>query len=677
MRRRASHASRRRSRQDAGHALAPAARASLAPAAAAIAILSTIAVLAFAPVLKNGLVNWDDPFTLQNNPHLAFPALFAWAFTTLDMGHYQPLAWLAWGATKAVFGLSPRAFHALSLLGHLVNGLLVYFAIVMLAGPASVDRRVARTAAILGALAFLIHPMRVEVVAWASAFPYILGLALVLTSLLAYITYTKQRRLLWWSISFGAFALSLMSRANALTFPIVLLVLDAYPLGRTKGGSRANWKQLLLEKAPFGLVAAAAAVVESQARDLSTLTDVGVVERLTIATAAPFSYLAHTLVPYRLTPVDAMPLAPQTNAWLLPAAAGAFVLVTVAAWMARRRWPAAAAGWFAYVLLLAPVAGLTPSGQQATADRYMYLPGVVVAVVLGAAIAAAAGLLHRQRWVPIAIATVWLAAMGASTLYQVMWWRDSITLWTRVLDLDSTNDLASYNLAVALADAGRTDEAIARYDQTLRLVPDQRLARENRDRLLVQRDVGDGDRSLESGRLDEAIDAYSRALAMNPHLTRARSGRGIALARRGRIQDAIGDLQGAFDETSDPGVADALAFALSESGRFRQAIDVLERALAKHGDNAELAGNLARLFATAPDPAVRNPAQALRLALAIRDHTGVADPRVLDTLAAAYAGTGQRELARQTAEEAVNLARQQGNVSLANQIALDARAYGR
>lgn len=675
MSRRASRASRGGSRQAAAPAPAPSAGVSLRAIIVA-AVLAAATALAFAPVLKNGFVNWDDPFTLQNNTHLAFPGIFAWAFTTLEMGHYQPLAWLTWAGTKGLFGLNPGAFHALSLLGHVVNGCLVYCLAMMLASAASVDRRAAQRAAILAALIFSIHPMRVEAVAWASAFPYILGLAFVLTSLVAYITYAKQRRLPWLVVSFGAFVLSLVSRANALTFPVVLLVLDAYPLGRmAQGRSRTPWKRLVLEKVPFGVAAAAAAIVEARARDLPTLSDVGVVERLTIAATAPFQYLAHTVIPYRLTPVDALPLAPHTNAWLLAAAAGTFVVVTVTAWLTRERWPAAATGWCAYVLLLAPVAGLTPSGQQATADRYTYLPGVVVALILGGAIAAASRL-HGQRWVVTAMATAWLAALGMSTWYQIAWWRDSITLWTRVLDLDATNDLATYNLAVALADAGRVDDAIARYDQTLWLVPDQRLARENRDRLLIQRDQQEGDRLLESGRFQEAIEAYSRALKMDPHLTRARSGRGIALARSGRLQNAIVDLQGAFDETVDPGVADALAFALAENGRFREAVDVLERAVARHSENAELAANLARLLATVPDPAVRDPARSLALALRIRDQTQGADPRVLDTLAAAYAGTGQRELARKIAEEAVSLARQQGNVSLADDLALHARAYG-
>ena len=674
MSQRASRARRGRSRQEAA-ALPATAGFSPGPIIF-VAALAIATVLAFTPVLNNGFVNWDDPFTLQNNPHLTFPGILVWAFTTLEMGHYQPLAWLSWAATKGLFGLRPSAFHALSLLGHVANGCLMYCTALALAGRASVDRRVARTSAIVAALIFSIHPMRVEVVAWASAFPYILGLGFVLMSLLAYMAYTKQRRVLWLTVSFAAFALSLASRANALTFPLVLLVLDAYPLGRVTGGPSATpWKQLLLEKLPFAVVAAVAAIVEAGARDLPTLSDVSVAERLTIAATAPFRYLAHTVFPYRLTPVDALPLAPHTDAWLLASAAGAFVLVSLAAWTTRRRWPATAAGWFAYVLLLGPVAGLTPSGQQAAADRYTYLPGVVVALVIGAGIARAAVLLKR-RWIAFAIAAAWLATLGASTWYQVGWWRDSITLWTRAVDLDSTNDLASYNLAVALAEAGRADDAIARYDQTLQLVPDQRLARENRDHLLVQRSVHDGDRFLESGRFQDAIAAYSRALAIDPGLTRARSGRGIALARSGRLQNAIGDLEGAFDETADPGVADALAFALADSGRFREAVDVLGRALAKHGDNAELAGNLARLFATAPDPTVRDPAQSLRLALAVRDHTGGEDPRVLDTLAAAYAATGQRELARHTVDEAVTLARQQGNVSLADEIALHGRAYG-
>src|SRR5262249_39515109 len=134
------------------------------------------------------------PSVLLNNPRLAAPGIFAWAFTTTLVGHYQPLAWLVWSAVTSMFGLTASAFHSLSLLGHLANALLVYVVTWRLIDAAPLERESAvaacgRIAALAAAVLFAVHPLRVEPVAWASAFPYVLSLTLLLLALLAYLNY--------------------------------------------------------------------------------------------------------------------------------------------------------------------------------------------------------------------------------------------------------------------------------------------------------------------------------------------------------------------------------------------------------------------------------------------------------------------------------------------------------
>jgi tetratricopeptide (TPR) repeat protein len=650
---------------------------------ARVALLLVVASLAFLPVLKNDFVNWDDPFTLQNNARLGSAGVVGWALTTFEMGHYQPLPWLTWSAVKALFGLDPGAFHALSLLGHLLNASLVYFVVVTLVSAAGIDTRSTRTAALLASLVFAVHPLQVEVVAWASAFPYVLSLGLTLTALLAYLEYCGRMEVGWLIFSIAAYVLSLASRANALLFPVVLLVLDIYPLRRNSDYSigtvdsqrptrtRATWRRLVLEKSPFIAAAGCAAIIEWRARDVATFEEISLLTRLTMAATAPFRYLGRTVLPLRLTPIDPLPLAPRTEWLSLALVVVALVAVTVVAWTVRNRWPVVLVCWGAYLLLLIPVLGLTPSGQQATADRYMYLPQVVVSLATGIAVAP----LLRRRWASVPLLVVLTFLVGI-TWRQIGWWHDSITLWTRALDLDPANDVASYNLAIALSNAGKSAAAIERYDQTLRLVPDHEPARQNRNQLVIQQAEHDGDQFAESGRLNEAIDAYSRALAIDDTLRHARAARGIALSRSGRFAEAIADLQGAVSQSADPGIVDALAFALARTGQLAEAVDALKKGLASHPDDLELSHNLARLLATAPDPGVRDPAQALRLAAAIRDRTNGRDPRVLDTLAAAYAAAGQRDAARRTADQAAEVARELGERELADEIRLHARSYG-
>jgi Flp pilus assembly protein TadD len=238
-----------------------------------------------------------------------------------------------------------------------------------------------------------------------------------------------------------------------------------------------------------------------------------------------------------------------------------------------------------------------------------------VALVLGVAVA---NVMTGRRAGRIAIGAATLGVAGllvAAARQQVGWWRDSVTLWSRAAELDTQNDIATYNLAIALAAAGRDQEAMTRYEQTLALVPDHDLARANLERLRARR---------------------------------------------------------ADKDVSD---INARAFALVQAGRHREAADMLTQALSRHPENHELAHNLARLLATTPDPAVRNGALALRLALAVRDRMRGNDPRVLDTLAAAYAAMEQFDRAYETSLAAARAATAAGDREMARLIEGEARRY--
>jgi Flp pilus assembly protein TadD len=644
--------------------------------ALAIVLLATCA--AFLPVLRSDFLNWDDPDVLVNNPDLGGPHVLRWAFTTTLVGHYQPLAWLVWSAIKSRFGLEASAFHASSLIVHVLNVALVYVVTWRLTSLAALEPRYRLIAAVVASMTFAVHPVRVEAVAWASAFPYELSLALLLVAFLAYVKYGESQKstianksairnpqsAMSLTLSISSYVASLLARASGVGFPLVLLLVDVYPLRRRAGAGR-----LLLEKLPYLAAAVAAAFVESRARELATLEDVSLGARLTMAAAAPFAYLGRTLWPVRLTPLDALPIAPALEWVPLMLATIAFATISVITWRLRRQWPALGIAWVAYIVLLAPAAGLTPSGLQATADRYMYVPGVIVSILLGVAAARVRG--STRSLAAAAILTLAVtAALGILTWRQTRWWRDSITLWTRAADLDPRNDVATYNLAIALAAAGREAEAMTRYEQTLRLVPDHTLARRALTGMQAAQAEREGGRLADAGRLDAANAQYTRALELDSTRLHARAARGMVLLQLGRTADAAAELRTAHDAgVDDAAVLNGLAFVLMETGRPAEAVTVLKQGVARHPDDVNLAHNLARLLATADDPGVRDGAAALRLALDVRDRTGGRDPRVLDTLAAAYAATGRRDLARETAQQAIVRARELGDSDLANEIA--------
>jgi tetratricopeptide (TPR) repeat protein len=570
--------------------------------ALAIVLLATCA--AFLPVLRSDFLNWDDPDVLVNNPDLGGPHVLRWAFTTTLVGHYQPLAWLVWSAIKSRFGLEASAFHASSLIVHVLNVALVYVVTWRLTSLAALEPRYRLIAAVVASMTFSVHPVRVEAVAWASAFPYELSLALLLVAFLAYVKYGESQKstianksairnpqsAMSLTLSISSYVASLLARASGVGFPLVLLLVDVYPLRRRAGAGR-----LLLEKLPYLAAAVAAAFVESRARELATLEDVSLGARLTMAAAAPFAYLGRTLWPVRLTPLDALPIAPALEWVPLMLATIAFATISVITWRLRRQWPALGIAWIAYIVLLAPAAGLTPSGLQATADRYMYVPGVIVSILLGVAAARVRG--STRTLAAAAILTLAVtAALGILTWRQTGWWRDSITLWTRAADLDPRNDVATYNLAIALAAAGREAEAMSRYEQTLRLVPDHTLARRALTGMQAAQAEREGGRLADAGRLDAANAQYTRALELDSTRRHARAARGMVLLQLGRTADAAAELRTAHDAgVDDAAVLNALAFVLMETGHPAEAVRVLQEGVSKHPDDVNLARNLRNL----------------------------------------------------------------------------------
>jgi tetratricopeptide (TPR) repeat protein len=353
-------------------------------------------------------------------------------------------------------------------------------------------------------------------------------------------------------------------------------------------------------------------------------------------------------------------------------------LIVVAAvfwrWRYHRRLLVAAA--VAYLALLAPAATLAAGGLQQTADRYTYFPDVVLAIAV--AIVGASWAERRASRPQIAaiaaIVAISLAALTARA--SLPSWRDSISLWSHATDVDPANHVAHYNLALALAAAGRTDEAADRYRRVLALQPSHVPAQRNLDRLEAARLEREGNESAARGDLRTAAARYARAVSLDEQRTHAQAALGMALASQGDRTGAIAALRAAVNQgVRDVAVANTLASLLRDAGQPVDARAVLEKALSVHPNDIGLAHNLARLLSTEPVFAATDAALALRLANAVVNATGGRDPRALDTLAAALAINGRTPEAAKTSERAAALATAQGDHDLAVQINARGRAY--
>ena len=569
----------------------------------ALAVALVVVILLW-PITRAAFLNWDDDAIFLQNPPLTGSSTWSWAFTTTHMGHFQPLSWLTWSAIARVFGLAPEPFHVLNLVTHALATSLVFLLAAELLSVAGVPARRAQAGGLLGALFFGVHPLRVEPVAWASAFPYLAALVFALLSTLSYVAsrsrpWNASRRqpklsaVIFSAAAIAAYAGSLFFRPIVVGLPFVLLLLDWHPLRAAhRQAGRDRLAPLLADKTPYVLLAVCASAAEFLARRQVGFNELTAAARATFVATAPFVYLWRIVAPVGLSPAGVTSLETQGSVVAVAAVAG-LVAISWAVWTWRDSRPALLVVWFAYLLLVAPTIGLAPTGLQATADRYAYLPGVAVAMAIAMAVAASGVSVGVHR---AAIAGSFIACVGLSVLsrQQTAYWQDSIALWSRAAAADARNDVAYYNLGTALQASGRIDEAKSAYEATLRLVPDHAPARQNLNGLQAVARQRDADALAQAGNLAAAIPLYRETLALDPRRSRARAALGMALAKSGDFAAAAQELEQALKQGVDePAVLNAAGYALVQTGRTDAAVTLLRAAVLRHPHDANLARNLA------------------------------------------------------------------------------------
>lgn len=503
--------------------------------------VASLVWIAFLPALRGDFLPWDDESNFVTNRAwrgLGWAQL-GWMLTTFHKGHWIPVTWLSFGADYFLWGMEPKGYHLTSVLLHAANaGLVCLLGMRLLAETGA--RGAARLAGAAAAgLFFALHPLRVESVAWVTERRDVLSAFFFLLATLGYLRAARYERIwktrAYW-LSLGAFALSLGSKSMAVSLPVILLILDVYPLRRWKDA----WRTRLLEKVPFvllSLIASAVAMVAVRAGgSVSSLADLGVAQRLAISAYSLVFYLWKTLLPLGLSPLYALPvgLDPFGPVYLLSAAA--VIALTSAAIALRERRPWILAAWTAYVVMLLPVVGIVHNGPQVTADRYTYLPCLPFAMVAGAAVV----LLWRWAWA-VAASAVALLGLAVLSVFQIGVWRDAESLWTRALAV-SPSAIAHASLGVVFDERGRHEEAIAQFSAALRINPALAHAENNWGIALARQ-----------GKWQEAGQHYENALRLSPGYPEAHLNLAAALQRLGRYADAQRHLDAARGTLLPPG----------------------------------------------------------------------------------------------------------------------------
>lgn len=633
---------------------------------AVAALVAAIVLLVFAGVRHGAFLAWDDDINITENPHLRglTGENVRWMFTDAAyMRRYVPLAWLNWAAEYEVFGLTPWSSHMGNLILHAINTALVFFLVRRVLQLAwrerAPDAEVMLLASTAGALLWAVHPLRVEVVAWASGRMYCLAGMFLFAATLAYLEAAVRPprapgRLAWSIFANVAFAASLLTYPLAITYIGVLLLVDVFLLGRIRldaqtwsdARSRAAWREKIVPAAVTALVATITVVARFQAKGIwqppPTLAEFGLFDRAMQAFYLWGHFGWKPWVPHELTPV--YPTLLDFNPWSAPFVASALGVVGVTVWLVwqQKRWPGALALWLAHLVLLVPVLGLTEKPAYPS-DRYSYLPGVLWSLALAGAMAW--GLRRKAR--PFVLATAGMAVAGctAVSIAQIGVWRDSETLfrhmYTRLREHPYRVDIAM-RLGDTLRLAGRFAEAEDCYRDVLTL-----------DRAGPRRGVacfGLAKIAQATGRGAEAIRHYEEALREAPHLAEISVGYAELLMATGRKAEGVALLRRAVEITpANVTVRHLLGFALLQSGASEEAVAQFEHAVRL---NPRFAGGWANLVG-ALVAARRNPAALAIAEEAVRLHPKSTETRV--ALARALRAMGRNREARAAAEAALKL----------------------
>ena len=498
-------------------------RADHAPRRIALALVA-LAFLLYGRTLGYGFLSYDDPDYVTENPAVVDGLSLVglrWAFVAFHSSNWHPLTWLSHQLDCQLFGLAGGAHHGTNVLLHALNAVLCFRFFL------GTTNRLWPSAFV--AAAFCLHPLRVESVAWVSERKDLLSGSFFFLTLLAWARYVRAPSRGRYLLALAACAGGLLAKPGVIALPLVLVLVDLWPLGRPLEDGLRSLARLVLEKLPFlvlGLASACVTVLAQRAGGaLGSLAEIPLGERVANAFHAHLAYVGHTLLPLSLSYfyphhaiVDAQssPLRPSV-------VAGVLLVSGATLWAVRsvaRGERAFGVGWLWFVVVLFPMVGIVQVGDQSWANRYAYLS----TIGLVAAVAFPAQRLAGARWIAGALLLLWAVLAWR----EVEHWRDSRSLHLRALAVTERNYVAEAGYANVLRAEGDVDGAREHYRRALEVYPDFPEALYSFG--LLEQEAGD---------LQRAAELYLRAAELQPEHVGTHLNLGAVRGMQGRLEEAV------------------------------------------------------------------------------------------------------------------------------------------
>jgi tetratricopeptide (TPR) repeat protein len=539
-------------------------------------VLALVTTALYWPITHDGFVDFDDSQYVIGNPHIT-PGLtwtnVVWAFQSGEAANWHPLTWLSHMADCDLYGVNPGGHHLTNLLLHVANTLLLFLLLNQMTG--------ATWRSFFVAAFFAWHPLHVESVAWASERKDTLSTFFWLLTLLAYGKYVtgdkwrvtgdaaaisppvNRHPSLFYALALLLFACGLMSKAMVVTLPFVLLLLDFWPLKRIANSKlqTASLRNLVLEKIPFFILAAAASVVTFLVqRNGGAVAGLSVGLRLENVVLAYVRYISKLFWPQDLAIIYSFP-----RHWPVLLAAGAALLLLV--WTAltllrARQSPYLPVGWFWFLGTLVPVIGLVQVGAQSIADRYTYIPsiGFFIVVVWGAH-DLAKHWPQTGKFFPLAGLVALIGCLGVTSV-QIGYWHDSEKLFLHAIGVTTDNYAAENCLGKVYEKAGRNDRALVLYENAVKIEPRYPQSQFNLALCL-----------LAYGKTNEALEHLRIAARLEPHDPDIQYDLAIYFMQHGGLNDAARGFAAALaDRPNFPEAQTAFGLLLVHQKKFAEAL---------------------------------------------------------------------------------------------------------
>ncbi len=431
-------------------------------------IFLTIIILAvYWQVNQFDFSNYGDPFFVTNNSHVLTgitPEGLCWSFTTKYLGLWHPLTWLSLMFDYQLHELNASGYHVTNLILHIISTLLLFWLFNRMTGAVWKSAFVAAF--------FALHPLHVESVAWIAERKDVLSAFFWMLTLCFYVYYTEKPAVKRYVLVLFSFVLAIMSKPMVITLPVIMILLDYWPLKRfnSKKENLILWQ--IREKTPFFILSIIIVITTLYNPNTSNVSHFSLIYRLANSPVAFITYLYKTVWPHDMA--FFYPFLEQIPVWKVIGTSFVIIIISTAAIVMAKRLPYVLVGWLWYAITIIPVIGIieingtTPS---AMADRYHYLPSIGIAVILAWGISSLIKSKNMRMKIVLPTTIVFIVILSILTWNQCGYWKDSIKLSNHALQVTKDNYLAHIQLGSALIEEGKIREAIYNFSEAIRIRP--------------------------------------------------------------------------------------------------------------------------------------------------------------------------------------------------------------